>query len=73
MPVAIFRPGARRDISAVTMLAGPGGMARLKAMIQRFRRELLEMAVAEKGATQVIQINFQVFPLSVAPDQEPEG
>ena len=63
---------ARRDISAVTMLAGPGGMARLKAMIQRFRRELLEMAVAEKGATQVIQVNFQIFPLSVAPDQEPE-
>jgi uncharacterized protein (TIGR02147 family) len=63
---------ARRDISAVTMLTGPGGMARLKAMIQRFRRDLLEMAVAEKGATQVVQVNFQIFPLSVAPDQEPK-
>lgn len=64
---------SRRDISAVTMLAGPGGMARLKTMIQRFRRELLEMAVAEQHATQVVQINFQIFPLSVAPDQEPKA
>jgi len=62
----------RRDISAVTLLVGAGAMARVKQRIRRFRRELLELAVAEKLPTQVIQMNFQIFPLSVAPEQEPE-
>jgi uncharacterized protein (TIGR02147 family) len=61
----------RRDISAVTILVGEGGMQRIKEKIRRFRRELLELAIAEPKPTQVIQMNFQIFPLSVAPDQEP--
>jgi uncharacterized protein (TIGR02147 family) len=66
-------PSDRRDISAVTLLVGAGAMGRIKRRIQRFRRELLELALAEKHATQVIQMNFQIFPLSAAPDQEPES
>jgi uncharacterized protein (TIGR02147 family) len=65
-------PSDRRDISAVTLLVGAGAMARIKRKIQRFRRELLQLALAERHATQVIQMNFQIFPLSAAPDQEPE-
>jgi uncharacterized protein (TIGR02147 family) len=60
----------RRDISSVTMLVGEGGMRRLKDKIRRFRRELLELALTEPKPTQVIQMNFQIFPLSVAPDEE---
>jgi uncharacterized protein (TIGR02147 family) len=61
----------RRDISSVTMLVGEGGMRRLKDKIRRFRRELLELALTEPKPTQVIQMNFQIFPLSVAKDEEP--
>jgi uncharacterized protein (TIGR02147 family) len=62
----------RRDISSVVLLLGEGGMARAKQRIQRFRRELLEMALSERKPTQVVQMNFQVFPLSVAADEEPK-
>lgn len=63
----------RRDISAVTLLVGAGAMARIKRRVQRFRRELLELALSEKQATQVIQMNFQIFPLSAGPEEEPES
>jgi uncharacterized protein (TIGR02147 family) len=64
-------PSARRDISAVTILVGDGGMTRVKQMVQQFRRQLLELAVSEPKPTQVVQVNVQIFPLSVARDQEP--
>lgn len=66
-------PSARRDISAVTILVGDGGMTRVKQMIRHFRRQLLELAVSEPKPTQVVQVNFQIFPLSVARDQEPDA
>jgi uncharacterized protein (TIGR02147 family) len=65
-------PSDRRDISAVVLLLGEGGMGRIKQRIARFRRELLELALAEQRPTQVIQMNFQIFPLSIAADQEDE-
>lgn len=61
----------RRDISAVTLLVSGAGVRRVKQKIQRFRRELLRLALEESDATQVIQVNFQLFPLSAAPDEEP--
>jgi len=63
-------PPADRDISSVTMLVSAGGLQRMKKRIQRFRRELMELALAEKEAKQVIQFNFQLFPLSVDPDKK---
>jgi uncharacterized protein (TIGR02147 family) len=65
-------PAAQRDISALTLCVGPTGLARLKQRIQTFRRELLELAESETERCQVVQLNFQLFPLS-APDgaQEP--
>jgi uncharacterized protein (TIGR02147 family) len=63
----------RRDISALTLLVSGSGLRRVKQKIQRFRRELLRLALEEVEATQVIQVNFQLFPLSVAPDQERES
>lgn len=65
-------PSASRDISALTLLTSKGGLDRIKRKIQRFRRELLEDALIDTDATQVVQLNFQLFPLSVSPTEEPK-
>ena len=57
-------PAALRDISSLTMCLGQGGIARLKERIRRFRRELLELSAIEPCPEQVVQVNFQLFPLS---------
>jgi hypothetical protein len=44
-----------------------GGLHAFKQRIQRVRRELLELSALEKDPEQVIQINFQLFPLSKSP------
>jgi uncharacterized protein (TIGR02147 family) len=58
-------PAAERDISSLTMCLGADGVARLKARIQAFRRELIELVEHERERDQVVQLNFQLFPLSV--------
>jgi uncharacterized protein (TIGR02147 family) len=55
---------ADRDISALTVCVGDDGLRRLKERIQRFRRELLELSSLEDDPQQVVQVNFQLFPLS---------
>ncbi len=59
-------PAAERDLSALTLALGAEGILRLKARLARFRRELLELSELENEPTQVVQVNFQVFPLSLA-------
>jgi uncharacterized protein (TIGR02147 family) len=59
-------PAAERDISSLTLCLGPGGLAALKERIQALRRELLELSENEPEPTQVVQLNFQLFPLSEA-------
>jgi uncharacterized protein (TIGR02147 family) len=63
-------PAPQRDISALTLCLGDGGLARLKQRLQRFRRELLELSALEKEPLQVVQLNFQLFPLSAEPEGE---
>lgn len=55
-----------RDISSLTMCLGDHGLALLKMAIQRFRRELLELGEIEREGRQVVQLNFQLFPLTRA-------
>jgi uncharacterized protein (TIGR02147 family) len=55
---------ADRDISSLTLCVSEDGLRRLKERIQRFRRELLELSSLEDDPLQVVQINFQLFPLS---------
>ena len=55
---------AERDISCVTLCMGSDGIRRLKKRIQRFRRELLELEAIEDDKRRVIQVNFQLFPLT---------
>ena len=64
-------PAPQRDISSLTMCLGPEGLALFKERIQRFRRELLELATLEADPKQVVQLNFQLFPLTHAPDESP--
>jgi uncharacterized protein (TIGR02147 family) len=59
-------PASDRDISALTLCLGADGLSRLKERVQRFRRELLELSTLEDDPDQVVQVNFQLFPLSRA-------
>jgi hypothetical protein len=45
-------------------------LAAFKERIQRVRRELLELSALDKNPEQVIQINFQLFPLSRGPQRK---
>lgn len=57
-------PAASRDISSVTLCVGVDGLEIVKQAIVRFRRELLKLSELEKDPRQVVQVNFQLFPLS---------
>jgi uncharacterized protein (TIGR02147 family) len=59
-------PAAERDISSVTLSIGTSGMAQVKELVQRFRKELLAIAQNEVETDQVVQLNFQLFPLARA-------
>jgi uncharacterized protein (TIGR02147 family) len=62
-------PMDQRDISSLTLCLGEDGLDRIKRAVQRFRRELLEIEQLEAEPRQVVQINFQLFPLSaVSPE-----
>lgn len=63
-------PAAQRDISSLTFCVGPEAMKRMKKRIQEFRRELLALAEADAQRSQVLQLNLQLFPLSV---REPDS
>jgi uncharacterized protein (TIGR02147 family) len=70
-------PAAQRDISSLTFCVGPEGAKRMKKRVQEFRRELIAMAEADAERSQVLQLNLQLFPLSVGapnkPTSEPES
>jgi uncharacterized protein (TIGR02147 family) len=53
-----------RDISSVTLCVDATGLSGLKQRIQQIRRELLDEFDAGGSGAQVVQVNFQVFPLS---------
>lgn len=57
-------PSEQRDISSVTLCLSEEGLQRMKRRIQQFRRELLEESELEEDPARVVQINFQLFPLS---------
>lgn len=63
-------PSAERDISSLTLCLGAEGLGRLKARIQAFRRELLELEAADPDRREVVQVNIQLFPLTAADEAE---
>ncbi|MBN1655015.1 MAG: TIGR02147 family protein [Deltaproteobacteria bacterium] len=63
----------QRDISSVTLCLDESGINRVKQALQRFRRELLDIDELEERPKQVIQVNFQLFPLTTIADIEVES
>ncbi len=57
-------PREERDISSLTLSLGPNGLARLKQRLQEVRRELLDLGESEPDPVQVVQVNFQLYPLT---------
>jgi uncharacterized protein (TIGR02147 family) len=57
-------PAQDRDISSLTLCLSESGLRAFKERVQRFRKELLELSALEPNPEQVVQINFQLFPLS---------
>jgi uncharacterized protein (TIGR02147 family) len=60
-------PARERDISSVTLCLSRGAIPKMKERIRAFRRELLQLSADDPDPVQVIQVNFQVFPLSREP------
>jgi uncharacterized protein (TIGR02147 family) len=52
-----------REVSAVTIGVSPELHAQLKDEIIALRKRFLQLAAEEKAATEVVQVNFQLFPL----------
>lgn len=57
-------PKEERQISCVTITLDAEGMERAKQMITRVRKELLKMAGPPQAPGRVVQVNFQLFPVT---------
>jgi uncharacterized protein (TIGR02147 family) len=57
-------PRDQRDISSLTLCVAESTLPILKERIREFRRELLQLAELEAAPERVVQLNFQMFPLS---------
>lgn len=57
-------PREERDISCVTLCVSEASLPLLKQRIRAFRRELLQLAEVDPQPERVMQLNFQMFPLS---------
>lgn len=68
--IALF-PSEQRDLSSLTLCLGRDGMERIKRRLRSLRRELLELSELESDPEQVVQINFQAFPLSARRERKP--
>jgi uncharacterized protein (TIGR02147 family) len=56
-------PHADREISAVTLCISAGLHSQLKDEIVALRKRFLQLAAEEVDPTDVLQVNFQLFPL----------
>jgi uncharacterized protein (TIGR02147 family) len=63
-------PRSERDISALTLCVGKAELGRIKQRIQEFRRELVGIEGAGGRGEVVVQINFQLYPLTSSVEGE---
>lgn len=63
-------PREKRELSALTISISEETAKRLKAMIQEFRKRLMEVATEDQSPQSVYQLNFHLFPLV---DMKKEG
>lgn len=61
-------PAPQRDLSALTFTADDATLLEVKHRIQAFRRELIAL-LSESHGTRVVQLNLQLFPLSIAEEK----
>lgn len=54
-----------RDIASVTLCLSQKKMQQLKEHLERFRFEIIETYEPDENPERVVQINFQMFPLTV--------
>jgi uncharacterized protein (TIGR02147 family) len=66
-------PREERSLSALTLSLPEDGYAKVEEKIKEFRRELLEMARNCPDPKRVIQVNFQLFPVTRKLDGNAEG
>jgi uncharacterized protein (TIGR02147 family) len=66
-------PREERDVSCLTLCVSESKVAELKERVRAFRQELLRTAELDNSPERVVQINFQVFPLSIAAEPAPGG
>jgi uncharacterized protein (TIGR02147 family) len=57
-------PREQRDISSLTLCVNESALPLLKQRIRDFRQELLQLAELWGAPERVVQLNFQMFPLS---------
>jgi uncharacterized protein (TIGR02147 family) len=62
-------PREERSLSALTLSLPEDGYEMLEEKIKTFRRELLELARNCTDPKRVIQVNFQIFPVTRKPDE----
>ncbi|HVZ35079.1 MAG TPA: DUF4423 domain-containing protein, partial [Polyangiaceae bacterium] len=58
-------PREQREIASLTLCLSPRQLTALKQELQGLRRELLAQYPSDADATRVVQLNFQLFPLSI--------
>lgn len=63
-------PREERSLSALTLSLPEDGYAMVEERIKNFRRELLELARSCPDPKRVIQVNFQIFPVTRKPEGE---
>lgn len=63
-------PPSRRDISAMTLGVVKERLPLLKKRIQEFRQEILKMVSTDTHPEEVVQLNIQLFPMTVTPGEE---
>ncbi|MGZ3771293.1 MAG: TIGR02147 family protein [Bdellovibrio sp.] len=56
-------PRELRDISAVAFPVSKQSVAKLKELLQNFRKEVVALAAQDSTPDSIYQINFQLFPL----------
>ncbi|MDB5103244.1 MAG: hypothetical protein JWP91_933 [Fibrobacteres bacterium] len=62
-------PREERSLSALTLSLPEDGYAIVEEKVKAFRRELLELARGCVDPKRVIQVNFQIFPVTRKPDE----
>ncbi len=65
-------PRQEREIAGLTLCLSEARLRELKAELEAFRTHLLERYMRDEQPERVVQVNFQMFPLSKAVDPEDE-